>query len=280
MEFFFRKLCLNLKSFLKTLSIHVDSLRYGVDPIMTVEEYAIFDDMKKLPGMNYRYLDGAILTGLAMVDFFICLFCENLLENYRITKWWNVDEAIYQASSRIWFEVDKRQRELIIDIVYIIIFWTYFMLLRDKMKHHKRLFIVTKTGNNYSISQNDKILPEKLKVKLINFWLKNTPRMKIMFWIFYIQIILIYFVPLVIGDIFLPNEYSWGIRHIIYFVVHPYFTILITFFVLILYYFFVVCFCLKMKQRFLIRKINHFYNTKLRFKIKCNKRREYHVIKR
>ena len=125
------------------------------------------------------------------------------------------------------------------------------------MKHHKFLIIVTKNENDYSISQNGKVLDKKLEKKFINFWLKIAPRMRILLWVTIFQLYFLYFVSLLVGDIFMPNQYAWGMRHMIYYILCPYFIILVSYFPTFLYYLMVVCACFKIKQKFLMKKLKN-----------------------
>ena len=100
--------------------------------------------------------------------------------------------------------------------------------------------------------------------------------MKILLWVTFLQAILLYFIPLLLGDIFMPNEYSWGIKHIIFYFTFPYLFLIISYFGLFFYYSLVVCGCIKIKQKFLIEKLKILLE---KCSIKIQKRRKQTFLK-
>ena len=96
---FIARFCFILKNSSRIFLQYLDSFRYGVDPIITREEHSMFQEMEA-SRLNYRYLSGSIVTGMALADFYFCWFCEKFLNDYRIINWWNGDETVYIAATR------------------------------------------------------------------------------------------------------------------------------------------------------------------------------------
>ena len=113
MQNILRKVCFALKNFAIFIFRHIHSLRFGMDPIMTKENYVMFEENLKTSNLNNRYLAGTILHGISIVDFYFCLLCQKFLKDYEIIKWWNGEEAVFRATTRAWIGITKHQRELI-----------------------------------------------------------------------------------------------------------------------------------------------------------------------
>ena len=243
-----------LRNLFRIIIEHFDSYRFGFDPVLTVEKYKKFN-VSRRSSLNKGHLFDTILCGIIFADFVLCCFVEKFFKKWKIYEYWNLELPTFRAVTRAWIGVTPYQRDLLLDIIYPVMFWILYNTFRNKIKHRKYLNIVVKNGNKYSITQNDMNISKKLEEKFLKYWTKLTPRVNFLICYIIFLIFLLYPGSFIGKEIIMPDKHTGGFRNKIYILVLPYYFILVGYLVIWSMYFVLVCFYFKIKQNFMTDQV-------------------------